>query len=103
MAVNSELLGQVRQQLNITWNDPDTDKRVNHIALSAQSAMAHQLGVKSDFDFSVPGIENTLVLAYCLYLWNNVEMGLFEENYKPLILRARAIHEVEQAVEDGEV
>ena len=103
MEVNSNLLDQVRLQLDITWHDPDTDKNVERIALSAQSAIAHQIGVAETFDFSVPGIENTLVLAYCLYLRNKVDLKLFYENYLPLILQARAIHEVEQAVENGDV
>lgn len=103
MPANETLLEQVRAQLDITWNDPDTDKHVEHIALSAQSAMAHQLGVPEDFDFSVPGIENTLLLAYSMYLWNKIDLQLFEHNYRSMLLQARAIHEVEQAVEDADV
>lgn len=103
MSANEKLLEQVRRELNITWSDPDTDKSVEHIALSAKSAMAHMLGVGEEYDFSVPGLENTLVLACARYLWNKVDAEVFEENYKKMILRARAIHEVEQAVEDGDV
>lgn len=103
METNSNFLEQVRLELDVTWSDPDTDKKIKNIALSAQSAMVHQLGTSKEFDFSEPGIENTLALAYCLYLWNKVPIEVFYTNYKELLLQARAIHEVEQEVLDGDI
>lgn len=107
MELSEALLVQVKQELDITWSDKDTDKRMNNIALASGHTIAHQIGVGQNFDFSEPGIENTLFLALCLYLWNKIEIKVFYENYRPLILQARAIHEVEQvsgeAVEDGNI
>lgn len=96
------LLEQVKQELDITWDDMDTDSKVRNTALQAASIIAHQIGVPADFDFKVPGIEQMLMLKFCMYLWNNVEPELFYKNYKQMILQARAIHEVEQEKEtDG--
>ena len=66
------LIEQVRRKLNITWNDEETDKRINDIIASAVLVLKHKLGIAdADFDFSAPGLENLLFLAYCLYEWNH--------------------------------
>lgn len=94
---NETLFSQVKRKLNITWQDPDTDSRVSDIIATAEAVMLHKLGITlPDFDFSAPGIENLLFLAYCLYLYNHAEEQ-FDENYKGLILQARAKYEVMQA------
>ena len=93
------LLLQVKRKLNITWNDTDTDNRVSDIIEAAKSVMSFKLGITDTaFDYSVAGIENVLLLAYCLYLYNHCE-NEFDENYKALILQARSKYEV---LTDGE-
>lgn len=90
------LLAQVRRKLNITWEDTDTDNRVYDIINQAEAAMLYKLGIAApEFDFSADGVENTLFLAYCLYLYNHCE-NEFDENYRENIMQARAIHEVKQ-------
>lgn len=91
-----KLFEQVKRKLDVTWDDMDTDRKIKDIILSAVSIISHQIGAEEGYDFTVPGIENTLVLSLCLYLWNNAEMKLFYENYETLILQARAIHETEE-------
>ena len=93
-----KLFEQVKRKLDVTWDDMDTDRKIKDIMLSAVGIISHQIGAEKGFDFTVPGIENTLVLSLCLYLWNNTEMDLFYENYETLILQARAIHEVKEYV-----
>lgn len=93
------LLLQVKRKLNITWDDADTDSRVSDIIEAAQSVMSFKLGITDPaFDYSVAGIENVLLLAYCLYMYNHCE-NEFDENYMALILQARSKYEV---VSDGE-
>ena len=90
------LTGQVRRKLNITWSDPDTDARVADIIASAAAHLVYQLGITdSGFDFSTAGIENTLFLAYCFYEWNHA-LDEYEQNYRGMIMAARAKYEVEQ-------
>lgn len=94
--MNEALLAQVRRKLNITWQDTDTDNRVLDIVNQALATMTYKLGiVDEEFDFSVAGIENMLLLAYCLYLYNHCE-NEFDDNYRESIMQARAIHEVTQ-------
>lgn len=89
------LLDQVRRKLNITWSDEDTDGRVHDIIASAEPILKRKLGIAADvdFDFSVPGAENTLFLAYCLYEWNH-SAHEFDENYANEIAETRAFYEV---------
>ena len=91
---NPTLLGQVRRKLNITWDDDDTTARIEEIMESAIPDLIHKLGISDPkFDFSVPGTENTLFLAYCLYEWNH-SIAEFDLNYERMIAQVRAQHEV---------
>lgn len=92
--MTENLLAQVRRKLNITWDDDDTNARVEDIVQSAIPAMVHKLGIADpDFDFGVPSMENNLFLAYCFYDWNHC-LNEFDENYANNIAQIRAKHEV---------
>ena len=95
--MNEVLLAQVRRKLNITWSDTDTDSRVTEIIESAIPDLKHRLGIVDSedepFDFSEPGAENTLLLAYCLYEWNH-SLHEFFHNYAEMIANTRARHAV---------
>lgn len=94
--MSETLLAQVRRKLNITWEDTDTDNRVYDIMKQARVKLLDRLGIKDpSFDFSGECTENTLYLAYCLYLYNHCE-NEFEERYREDIDQTRAKHEVEQ-------
>lgn len=102
--MNVELVAQVRRKLNITWNDDDTDARVNDIIASAIPILRHKLGITDEeFNFAAAGQENALLLSYCLYEWNNA-VNEFDNNYANEIMQIRAKYEVQQyeAAEDGE-
>ena len=88
------LIEQVKRKLNITWSDEETDKRVNDIIASALPILKHKLGIADvDYDFSAPGLENLLFLAYCMYEWNHA-VNEFDANYANDIAQCRAIREV---------
>lgn len=103
------LIEQVKRKLNITWSDEETDKRVNDIIASATPILKHKLGIADvDYDFSAPGLENLLFLAYCMYEWNHA-VNEFDANYANDIAQCRAIREVShykgqenEGVSDGE-
>lgn len=104
--MTEKLYAQVKRKLNITWNDDDTDNRVEEIILSAIPALIHKLGIADpNFDFSEPGMENNLFKAYCFYEWNHC-LNEFDQNYANDIAQVRAIHEVAAyaycEVENGE-
>lgn len=95
------LIKQVKRKLNITWEDEDTDTRINEIIASAIPSLKHKLGITAtDFDFSISGAENTLFLAYCLYDWEHV-VNEFDANYSQLIAEVRARNEVEYFLNSG--
>ena len=88
------LLNQVKRKLNITWEDDETTTRLNEIIGSAIPDLIHRLGITDpEFDFSLPGTEHTLFLAYCLYEWNHA-LNEFDENYARMIATTRAKYEV---------
>lgn len=92
--MNATLFTQVKRKLNITWQDDDTEARLEDIINSAIPTMKHKLGIaETSFDFSVQGAENTLFLAYCLYEWNH-SANEFDVNYANEIAQIRAKYEV---------
>lgn len=92
--MNAELFLQVKRKLNITWNDEDTNKRIEEIIESAIPTLIHKLGIPDkDFDFSKSGTENTLFKSYCLYDYEHV-LNEFDENYANEIAQIRAKYEV---------
>lgn len=93
--MTERLVEQVKRKLNITWNDEDTNNRVEDVIQSAIPDLIHRLGIADpDFDFSEHGAENTLLLAYCLYEFNH-SLHEFDDNYASLIAQTRARHAVE--------
>lgn len=98
---NLVLLGQVKQKLNITWEDAETNAQVKEIIASAIPTVRHKLGIVGDFDFAVAGQENTLFKNYCLYEWNHC-VNEFDDNYSNEIAQLRGIHAVANyAIENG--
>lgn len=92
--MNEILMNQVRRKLNITWDDDETNARLSEIIGSAIPYLLHRLGIADpDFDFSSPGIENTLFIAYCLYDWNHAAHE-FADNYAEMIATVLAQYEV---------
>lgn len=93
--MNEILKQMVCRKCNITWDDPDTSKRVDEIIESAIPAMINKLGVADpQYDFSNPGIERSLFLSYCLYEWNHCVFE-FDGNYLNDILQCRKKHTTE--------
>ena len=85
------LLKQVKRKLNVTWDDDDTNSRIEEIIKNAIPSLKHKLGIfNKDFDFSAEGIENTLFINYCLYEWNHC-LNEFDDNYANDIAQTRAI------------
>lgn len=88
------LFAQVKRKLNITWDDTDTNATVTDIIQSAIPTMLHKLGIADpNFDFAVPGMENNLFRAYCLYDYNHCT-NEFDTNYANDIAQVREKYEV---------
>lgn len=107
--MSEELTKRVKRKLNITWEDEETNARVDDIMASVDPWLRHKLGITdAGFDFGTPGTERDLFLACCLYEWNHISRDEFEENYKRTIANVRAVHAVayylaeQEAATDGE-
>lgn len=94
------MLGLAKRKLNITWDDDDTDARLSEIIEDGIVELADKIGISDGFDFSQPGQERKLLLAYCLYGWNNA-LDDFERNYASDILQARERWEVDRYGSEG--
>ena len=98
---NQLLMKQVLRKLNITWEDEDTTARIEEIMESAIPDLKRRLGISdSQFDFSVPGDENTLFKNYCLYEWNHC-LNEFFVNYADMIAQVRARNDVKHYLANG--
>ena len=98
--MNAELFIQVKRKSNITWEDKETDERVEEIIESAIPDLLHRLGITDkNFDFSKAGDEHTLFLARCLYEWEHV-LNEFYDNYASMIATVRAQHDVKNYLAD---
>lgn len=101
--MSEKLTLQVKRKLNITWDDPTTDARVDEIMGDVGPWLIHKLGLTDpEYDFSAPGTARNLFLACCLYEWNHIPRDEFEENYKRTIADERAKHTVAHYLNEQE-
>lgn len=87
--VDQNLMAQVKRKLNVTWDDAETNARIEEIIETAIPDLTHKLGITdSEFDFSEAGPENKLFKNYCLYEWNHC-IYEFDDNYANDIAQVR--------------
>lgn len=91
------LAKELKGRLRITWEDDRTDMEISQIIDDTGSYMNHLLGAEADY--TAPGINHMLFIAYAMYLWNNCE-NEFEAAYLKDINRARAVNEVKYEQEN---
>lgn len=101
MATNTTTLKQqIKDRLNITWTDTDTERYITNIMNNAISTLTYKLGINNNnFDFSTTSQENNLILAYCLYVYNHEESS-FDDNYYNEILQLRQKYLTQQYNEE---
>lgn len=85
------LIQKLKEKLNITWAEEETENRLQTILEDAKSALNFKLG--ADIDYS-SGMERSLLLNYCMYAWNNCE-NEFDDNYFNSIMQLRQKYEVQ--------
>lgn len=100
--VDKTLLAEIKRKLNITWEDSDTNQRVEEIIESAIPSLIKKLGITDhEFDFSEAGHEKTLLKNYCLYEWNHC-VNEFDDNYSQDIAEVRRDWEVKYHLAESE-
>lgn len=89
----SILFEEVKNKLNITWEDIDTNNKIKMIIKDAIATLNYKLG--ADVNYLENGLEHQLFLNYCLYSYNNA-LHEFDKNYMNDIYQLRIKYEVQQ-------
>lgn len=97
-AKKEQLIEQLKERLRITWDNQKTRNELKQLVENAEQYLNHLMGAV--IDYTAPGMENILFLAYCSYMWNECE-NEFEEAYLKDIIRCRAYYEVKAYEEEN--
>lgn len=89
------LIDKVKKKCYITDESEEVTARLTDIVEEAVIDLTHQLGIGTDFDFTIPSQERSLLLNYCFYAWND-GLDEFKTNYLNDILQVRHKNEVKQ-------
>lgn len=81
--VPAGLLDDVKSFLDVTWDDPATDKRYTTMILSGMAYLDEKYGAHADY--TVPGEPRTLLFEYVRYDRDSA-LDVFETNYRNRIL-----------------
>lgn len=85
------MLDELRNKLNITWSDEETETRLRSILKSAQITINFKLGANVDYNNEL--MERNLLLNYCMYAYHNCE-NEFDNAYFNEIMQLRQKYEV---------
>ncbi len=94
--IPAELLADVKNYLNITWNDSATDDKIRGLIAAASVYLDGKGGVGQDYD--ADGLPRTLLLEYVRYA-SSAALDVFENNYLSLILAMQNERLVSEYVE----
>lgn len=87
------LLEDIKNYINITWNDEATDKKIGGLIASGMVYLDSKYGEAADY--TADGMPRTLLFEYVRYARDSA-LEVFENNYQALILDMQT----EKAVQD---
>lgn len=93
------LLADVKNYLNITWDDEATDEKVRGLIASATVYLDSKGG--GALDYEGDGMPRTLMLEYARYMRDEA-LDVFENNYTNMILAMQNERLVPSSVESAE-
>lgn len=85
-SVPADLLADVKNYLNITWDDETTDAKISGLIASAAAYLDGKLGGQPDYE--ADGMPRTLMMEYVRYARDSA-LDVFETNYLQMILTAQ--------------
>ena len=94
------LIETLKTYLDITWDDPHTNAKLEGILARAQTKLCAYAG-NTELAFEDGSEEQQLLLDMCRYVWNNASED-FEENYLSDLLMLRAKYKTEAVPDEGE-
>ena len=89
-----KLLQEVKDHLNITWDEEETNRKIERIIKDAIATLNWKLGAEIDYS-EEEGQEHNLLLDYCMYAYNQCT-NEFDNNYFNEIMQIRQKYEVIQ-------
>lgn len=98
--MDKNLLQEVKDHINITWDEEETNRKLERIINDAMSTLNWKLGAK--IDYSTEGQEHNLFLNYCMYAYNNCT-NEFDDNYFNEIMQLRQKYEVINYVQEEQL
>ena len=93
------LLADIKNYLNITWEDEATDRKVANLTLQGMAYLTDKAGGEPDY-FS-PGYPRTLLFEYVRYARDSA-LDVFENNYQAMLLGMQTQRQVSAYVESSE-
>lgn len=88
--MDKRLLQELKEHLNITWDEEETNRKLERIINDAILTLNWKLGANIDYS---EGQEHNLFLNYCMYAYNNCT-NEFDSNYFNEIMQLRQKYEV---------
>lgn len=98
-AIPATLLADVKNNLNITWNDQATDNRICSLIASATADLDDYAG--ETLDYLSDGLPRTLMMDHVRYARDEA-LDVFENNYRTQLVRLRNGRRVTDYVESTE-
>lgn len=98
-AIPAALLADVKNYLNITWDDLATDERIRGLIASATADLDDYAG--EELDYMSDGLPRTLMMDHVRYARDEA-MDVFENNYRTQLVRLRNRRRVTGYVESAE-
>lgn len=97
--VPAELLADVKNHLNITWDDEATDSKVRGLIASATVYLDGKCGTVQNYD--ADGMARTLMMEHARYARDEA-LDVFETNYRSMLLALQNESAVTAYVESAE-
>ena len=77
--MDRELLEEVKNYLDITWEDEATDQKVEGMINRGKARLEEIAGAR--LSFQIPGLPQSLLLDYCRYAYSNA-LEMFWKNFR---------------------
>lgn len=96
--IPAQLLADVKNYLNITWDDLATDERIRGLIASATADLDDYGG--EELDYMSDGLPRTLMMDHVRYARDEA-LDVFENNYRTQLVRLRNRRRVTGYVESA--
>lgn len=97
--IDAQLLSDIKNYLDITWDDEATDRKICGFIAAGMAQLDEKAG--GEMDYAADGTPRVLLMEYCRYARDSA-LDVFENNFRAMILamqheRAVAAIELEEA------